>query len=629
MRPTNNGGFTVNKQNKQQRRGSNPRPSGRACKPFLADKMRNHNEKIYLLENNNIISDSVSVANIFNEYFINITRNLNILKVNANLLSTLTDPVDKAIHKYSQHTSILKIKAHYIGHEIFQFKPTKPEDIYKIIMSLDPTKMSSGPFNTKVLQTAAKTCSNHLSDCVNKSIDDCIFPDVLKQGDVSPIFKKDDSTIKSNYRPISILPTSSKVFEKVLFEQMSKFFEKIFSKLLCGFRKGHSTQHALLKLIQRWQKTVDNSNYVGTILMDLSKAFDCISHDLLIAKLSAYGFHKNSLKLIYSYLSNRKQRTRIDSLFSTWLEIVMGVPQGSILGPLLFNIFLNDLFLILESTENCNFADDNTLYSCNESLESVISDLETDTSNVLDWLKVNQLVANPSKFQLMFLGNIRNKLCLEINGEVVNATDTVKLLGVTIDNKLKFNKHVSSICKSANQKVNALHRFRKFTNTEQTRSLCYAFIFSKFNYCPLIWMFCGKIANSNIDRVQKRALRAVYNEPLLNLDELLKMDNSLKTHSRNLQTLLIEIYKSINRLNPEIMWDIFSQKTLPYNFRSTNLLKLPSTKTVNHGTNAFVFRGSLIWNYLPDSLKNAQNLSLFKSELCKLDNIGCTCKICS
>ena len=255
--------------------------------------------------------------------------------------------------------------------------------------------------------------------------------------------------IKSNYRPISILPTSAKVFEKVLFEQISTFFENIFSKILCGFRKGLSNQHALLKLILRWQKFLNNSNYVGTILMNLSKAFDCISHDLLIAKLSAYGFHKNSLKLIYSYLSNRKQRTRIDSIFSKWLEIVMGVPQGSILGPLLFNIFLNDLFLILESTENCNLADDNSLYSCNESLESVISDLETDTSSVLDWLKVNQLAANQSKFQLMFLRNIKNKLCLEINREVVNATDTVILLGVTIDNNLKFNKHVSSICKSS------------------------------------------------------------------------------------------------------------------------------------------------------------------------------------
>ena len=334
------------------------------------------------------------------------------------------------------------------------------------------------------------------------------------------------------------------------------------------------------------------------------------------------------MKLIYSYLTNRKQRTRIESLFSTWLEIVIGVPQGSILGPLLFNIFINDLFLILESTENCNFADDNTLYSCSNSLETVISDLEVDISNVLDWLRVNQLVANPAKFQLMFLGNINQKLCFEINGETIHATESVKLLGVTIDNKLKFNTHINNMCKSANQKVNALYRFRKYTNIKQTRSLCYAYIFSQFNHCNLIWMFCSKAANFNINRVHKRALRAVYNEPSLDLDELLTLDNGLRIHNRNIQILLIEIYKSISKINPEIMWDIFIQKNLPYNVRSSNLLHLPSTKSITYGTNGYVFRGSLIWNSLPDFLKNTHNLTTFKSELNRLTDIRCTCKIC-
>ena len=307
----------------------------------------------------------------------------------------------------------------------------------------------------------------------------------------------------------------------------------------------------------------------------------------------------------------------------------MGVPQGSILGPLLFNIFINDLFLILESTENCNFADDNTVYSCNKSLTSVISNLEVDTSNVLDWLKINQLVANPAKFQLMFLGNIKHKLCLELNGEVINSTNTVKLLGITIDNKLNFNEHINKICKSANQKINALYRFRKFTNIKQTRSLCNAFVISKFYYCSLIWMFCSKAADSSINRVHKRALRVIYNNSHLNFQELLNIDNSMKFHERHIRALLIEIYKSIHRLNPEIMWDMFFTKYIPYQFRSTNLLKLPTTKTISHGLNAFIFRGSIIWNNLPDSLKNAENLSLFKSELGKLSNIRCSCKICS
>ena len=130
------------------------------------------------------------------------------------------------------------------------------------------------------------------------------------------------------------------------------------SKYLCGFRKHYSTQHALLYLIQNWQYALDKGGIVGTILMDLSKGYGCLPHDLIIAKLEAYGFGQKSLKLIYSYLSSRKQRVKIGSTFSEWLEITIGIPQGSILGPLLFNIFINDLTFFITRTELCNFADD-------------------------------------------------------------------------------------------------------------------------------------------------------------------------------------------------------------------------------------------------------------------------------
>ena len=141
--------------------------------------------------------------------------------------------------------------------------------------------------------------------------------------------------------------------------------------------------------------------------------------------------------------------------------------------------------------------------------------------------------------------------------------------------------------------------------------------------------FAAKLRTPTSTGYKKRALRTLYNESLLDLDELIKLDNVLNIHKRNIQTLLIEIYKSMYKINPEIMWDIFFQKNLSYNFRSSNLLKLPSANTINYRTNAYVFRGSLIWNNLPDSLKNAHSPSFFKSELIKLDDIRCNCKICS
>ena len=249
------------------------------------------------------------------------------------------------------------------------------------------------------------------------------------------------------------------VFERLLFKQLNGFIENKFSPLLCGFRKGHNTQHALIKLLEDWRAQLDNKKFVGTILCDLSKAFDTLPHDLLIAKLNVYGLSHSALQFIASYLSNRKQRCKVGSSYSSWGDITSGVPQGSVLGPLLFNIFLNDFFFFIKKSSTTNFADDNTIYAYGDTLEEVIYKLEEDIQNALYWFGINRMVANPIKFQLMFLGTKKKtKLCLNINEKRCISTSSVILLGTEIDWKLTFNKHVKSITNNANNKAKALSR---------------------------------------------------------------------------------------------------------------------------------------------------------------------------
>ena len=209
---------------------------------------------------------------------------------------------------------------------------------------------------------------------INSSIKSSNFPSCLKSTDVTPLHIKGKKYEKDSYRPVSILPTLSKCFEKCMFSQMSAYFDEIFSKYQYGFRKGYNTQQYLLVLLKKWKTALDKGKVFGALLTDFTKAFDCLNHELLIAKLNAYGFTLPAL--IHDYFSDRGQRARVNNSYSIWFEILFGVPQGSILGPLLFNIFLADLFFILNKTDIANYADDNTPYTSSNDVNGLIKSLE-------------------------------------------------------------------------------------------------------------------------------------------------------------------------------------------------------------------------------------------------------------
>ena len=198
----------------------------------------------------------------------------------------------------------------------------------------------------------------------------------MKLANVTPVCKKCNRSEKGNYRPASILPNISKVFERCLYKQMSQYFKGIISEYQCGFRKGHSAQYALISVLEKWRYNVDQGCMFGALLTDLSKAFGYLPHDIIITKLNANGFDMKAQNFIYDYLRNRKQRTNIDNAYSSWQKILYGVPQGSILTSLLFNIDLYDLFFIMNHEDIANYAGDNTPHISGKNIDEVIRFLE-------------------------------------------------------------------------------------------------------------------------------------------------------------------------------------------------------------------------------------------------------------
>lgn len=212
---------------------------------------------------------------------------------------------------------------------------------------------------------------------------------------------------------------------------------------------------------------------------------------------------------------------------------------------------------------------------------------------------------------------------------VITATNTVELLGISIDSKLTFSSHILSLCKKASNRIRNLNRIRCYLNQKQLFLLCNSFIISIFNYAPIVWMFCNKSLCSKIDTLHKRALRSVYGDFSSTYEALLQKSGSNRIHELHLRHLLCEVYKTVHCLNPSFMQDFFIIKSTNYSFRNQNLLSLPPAKTNRFGTQSFSFRGSLLWNKLPDRAKSQPTITAFKKSIKTLSLINiCSCKLC-
>ena len=461
------------------------------------------------------------------------------------------------------------------GQPGFSFSCVNREEILKEILNLDVSKACQDTdIPSKIIKENADIFTDFLLSSFNNIVSNSVFPSALKLANVIPVFKKGDKNAKENYRPVSILSNISKIFERCIFRQISDFMDTFLSKYQCGFRKGYSTQYCLLAMLEKWKSAVDKLKSFGALLTDLSKAFDCLSHELLLAKLHAYGFDTTALRLIHSYLSNRKQRTKVNSTYSSWEEILFGVPQGSILGPLFLNIHICDLFFIISETDFASYADDNTPYVTEDSIDDVIRKLESVSSKLFKWFSDNEMKANKDKCHFITSKNI--SATISIDNTNIKNSECEKILGIKVDGNLNFNEHLHGIIKIASRKVNALSRVVHYMNIPQRRILMNSFFTSQFSYCPLVWMFHSRTVNNKINSLHERCLRMIYNDKISTFKQLLEKDKSVPIHIRNLQFLAIEMFKIHKNLSPPIIKELFHIRTNDYNIRQFSQFAIPN-----------------------------------------------------
>ena len=455
-------------------------------------------DKTISLKENDKLIQSDTVPNKFIEYFSNIA---------SNLVSEIP-PSDRNVTSYLKQRSL----------NSFFMIPIVFKEIENAISSLK----SSGSFfsiSTSVLEETKEVLSTILANIFNLCVSEGYFPEELKIGRITPIHKKGSKTLINNYRPVCNLSPFSKIFERVIHNRMLEFINKnnIFSNTQYGFRKEMGTETALIDFTDFIHQGLLKRHNVGTIFMDLSKAFDVMDHNILKIKLEHYGFRGKFLDFLISFIENRKYFVHVNGVNSITKTVNIGVPQGSTLGPLLFLIFINDMKNCSDLLKFIQFADDTTLLFSASDIEQLNEILENEGNKVINWLNSNKLIINLSKTNCMLFSNKRGEPQIKItlaNIEIEAQTEAT-FLGVIIDNKLTWKSHIKHISNKISKSI-AILRILRFSFPKHVMRMIYmSLIFSHINYCNLIW---GSACSNTLEplfRLQKKAVRLVNNSHFL------------------------------------------------------------------------------------------------------------------
>ena len=555
--------------------------------------------------NGNPITDKTQIANEFCTYFANIGKQY----------AEAIPPSRKTSKSYV--TTAPNPKSLY-------FNPTDPFEINKIIRSFKAKKSSGDDgISMALLKNVCESCSVPISMIVNMSLEQGIVPDGMKLAKVIPVYKAKSRDTFTNYRPISLLSNISKILEKVVHKRLYGFVTKheILYDGQYGFRPKHSTIDALTEFVSNALPALDNSGNCLAVYLDLSKAFDTIKHSVLIDKLEHYGVRGRALDWFRSYLEQRRQYVSYGGVHSDIRYVEYGVPQGSVLGPLLFILYSNDLPIALKNCHTILFADDTTIYTTGTDLLDIFTRINTDLDVLNDWFMANKLSANPSKTKAILYSKkgrqqIQN-LNVYMDGQKLERVKTTKFVGVYFDENFTWEYHVDHCRKKMLQGTFAINSSKHILNEKHLKILYYSLVYPYIHYGIMLW---GNALIKHIRRIQvtqKKCVRAICganfkspSSPIFKQLGILKFQDIYELHTN------VFIFNFVNGGLPNPLLGIY-QYHRDIHEHNTRQSTDPRTPNVNSDImrKSFLYQGPKLWATLDDRLKVSKTKSSFKTRL--------------
>ena len=557
-------------------------------------------------KNGNLLTDTSNMCNEFNKYFSSVGKDT------ASKVSKTVYTPDMFLNKYNDKNMFLY--------------PCTPEEVYKTVKSLK-SKNSAG--NDGISNNLIKKLSDVLCLplCIifNKSFSEAVFPDKMKLSKVIPLYKGKSKTNVGNYRPVSLLPSISKALEKLVHKRLYNFLvvNDMLYKSQYGFRSGLSTIDAVSELIGKTVIGCEEGNYTLCVLLDLSKAFDTISHDILLMKLNKYGIRGHALNWFCSYLSHRKQYVEINNIKSEEILMEYGVPQGSVLGPLLFIIMINDITNSLQHSKCIIYADDTTLYLSGKNLDEMFTNMNKDLNAIEHWFACNSLLVNVSKTNFIVF-RPKNKECnldkdlhyLILNNELIKNVDYCKFLGLWLDKKVTWQHHLDTLCNKLNSCLYMLKMTKFFVPEKILKLLFNSYFQSHLRYGISLWgPMCNKTDLRRISKIHKKAVKILNGSNVLKRGENVYKKQNVLTIDDQVELEICKImYRHVNNsLPPEIkamLQGINCNNLQVYNTRSRNVPRIGKHKSKLYNT-SFLCQSIMKWTPLPCDIKNCNKLSTF------------------